>query len=136
MKPNLSKPWLVCGKNHKGEVLVTLLMFVLVAMTVITSVITTVMSNTRSTSTIQQGTSTYYIAEAGVENALMQLLRNPDYTGETLEVDGGTAVVTVTGTTEKIITSQGQLNNLVKKIQVNVSYTDNQMSVTNWQEIP
>lgn len=136
MKPNHMKPSSVYGKNHKGQVLVTLLMFVLVAMTVITSVITTVIANTRSTSTAQQGTSTYYVAEAGIENALMELLRDPNYTGETLQIDGNTAVISVTGTTAKIITSTGTVNNLTRKIQVNVSYTNNQMTITNWQEIP
>lgn len=136
MKPNHMKPWSVYEKNHKGQVLVTLLMFVLVAMTVITSVILIVIANTRSTSTVQQGTSVYYVAEAGVENALMQLLRNPDYTGETLQVDGSTAVITVSGSTAKIITVAGQQDNLIRKIQVNVSYNNNQMTITNWKEIP
>ena len=136
MKLDLLRRWSVCGKNHKGQVLVTLLMFVLVAMTVITAVITTVIANTRSTSTIQQGTNIYYAAEAGVENALVRLLRDPNYTGETMQVDGSTAVITVTGTTTKIIMVEGQQNNLVRKIQVTVSYTDNQMTITNWQEIP
>jgi type II secretory pathway component PulK len=136
MKPNHLKPWSAYGKNHKGQVLVTLLMFVLVAMTVITAVITAVIANTRSTSTIQQGANIYYVTEAGVENALMRLLRDPNYTGETMQVDGSTAVITVTGTSSKIITVQGRQNNLVRKIQVNVSYTNNQMVISNWQEIP
>lgn len=136
MKPNHMKPWSVYEKNHKGQVLVTLLMFVLVAMTVITSVILIVIANTRSTSTVQQGTSVYYVAEAGVENALMQLLRNPDYTGETLQVDGSTAVITVSGLTAKIITVAGQQDNLIRKIQVNVSYNNNQLTITSWKEIP
>ena len=136
MKPNHLKPWSVYGKNHKGQVLVTLLMFILVAMTVITSVIVTVIANTRSTSTIQNGTNVYYTAEAGVENALVRLLRDPNYTGETMQIDGSVAIITVTGTTTKIITVEGQQNNLVRKIQVTVSYTDNQMTVTNWKEIP
>ena len=53
-----------------------------------------------------------------------------------MQVDGSTAVITVTGTTTKIIMVEGQQNNLVRKIQVTVSYTDNQMTITNWQEIP
>jgi len=105
-------------------------------MTVISSVITTVISNTRATSTEQQGTNTYYVAEAGIENALMKLLRDPNYTGETLQIDGNNAVITVTGTTTKTILSTGTINNLTRKIQVTVSYTNNQMTITNWQEIP
>lgn len=128
------KPWSVYEKNHKGQVLVTLLMFVLVAMTVISSAVTIVIANTRAVSEVQQGIDAYYVAEAGAENALMRLLRDPSYTGETLpSIGDGTAVITVTGST---IISQGQVNNLTRKIQVNISYNNNQMVVTSWQEIP
>lgn len=111
----------------------TLLMFVLVAMTVITSTITTVISSTRAASVEQQGIDAYYVAEAGAENALMRLLRDPSYNGETLPVGNNSAIVTISGPT---ITSIGQVNNLTRKIQVVTSYNDNQMTITNWKEIP
>lgn len=121
------------GKNHKGQALVSLMMFVLVAMTVITSTITSVISNTRASSEGQQAVDAYYVAEAGAENALMRILRDPSYTGETLPVGNNTALITVSGST---ITSTGQVNNLTRKIQVVTSYNNNQMIVTSWQEIP
>lgn len=131
------KPWSVYEKNHKGQVLVTLLMFVLVAMTVVTSAVTIVIANTRAASEVQQGIDAYYVAEAGAENALMRLLRDPTYpspaTNEVLPVGDGTATISVTGST---IISQGQVNNFTRKIQVNISYNNNQMTVTSWQEIP
>lgn len=121
------------GKSHKGQALVSLLMFVLVAMTVITSTIITVISNTRAASEGQQAVDVYYVAEAGIENALMRFLRDPNYTGETLPVGNNTATVTVSGST---ITSAGHVNNLTKTIQVVTSYTNNQMIITSWKEIP
>lgn len=120
-------------KSHKGQTLVSLLMFVLIAMTVITSAITTVISNTKAASVEQQSIDAYYVAEAGAENALMRLLRDQSYTGETLPVGNNSAVVIVSGNT---IVSTGSVNNLSRKIQVDVSYTDYQMTVINWQEIP
>lgn len=108
-------------------------MFVLVAMTVITSTITTVISNTRAASVEQQGVDAYYVAEAGIENALMRFLRDPGYTGETLLVGNNSATVTVSGST---ITSVGQVNNLVRTIQVITSYNNNQLIVSSWKEIP
>lgn len=121
------------GKNHKGQALVSLLMFIMVALTVITSAITTVITNTRASSENQQAVDAYYVAEAGMENALMRILRDPNYSGETLQVGNNSAVVTVSGTT---ITSTGYVNNLTRKIQVIVSYNNYQMTITNWQEIP
>lgn len=121
------------AKNHKGQALVSLLMFILVAMTVITSIITTVISNTIVASIEQQAIDAYYIAEAGAENALMRLLRDPSYSGETLPVGNNSAVISISGST---ITSTGQVNNLTRKIQVITSYNDNQLIVTSWKEIP
>jgi type II secretory pathway component PulK len=121
-------------KNHnKGQALVSLLMFVVVAMTVISTTITTVITNTRAASVEEQSIDAYYVAESGAENALMRLLRDPNYTGETLAVGVNNAIITVTGSR---ITSIGNVNNLTKKIQVDVSYNDNQMIITSWKEIP
>ena len=121
-------------KNHKkGQALVSLLMFVVVAMTVISTTITTVISNTRAASVEEQSVDAYYVAESGAENALMRLLRDPNYSGETLAVGVNNAIVTVVGNK---ITSIGNVNNLTKKIQVDVSYNDNQMVITSWKEIP
>jgi hypothetical protein len=108
-------------------------MFIVVALTVITSTITTVISNTASASIEQQSIDAYYTAESGAENALMRLLRDPTYTGETLPVGNNSATVTVSGST---IVSTGRANNLTRKIQVEVSYTNNQMTVISWKEIP
>jgi len=121
-------------KNHKkGQALVSLLMFVVVAMTVISTTITTVISNTRAASMEEQSVDAYYVAESGAENALMRLLRDPNYSGETMAVGVNNAIVTVVGNR---ITSNGHVNNLTKKIQVDVSYNDNQMVITSWKEIP
>lgn len=133
MRAKHMKPSSAYGKNYKGQALVSLLMFILVAMTVITATITTVISNTRSASEGQQSVDAYYVAEAGAENALMRLLRDPSYTGETLPVGNNTAIITVSGST---ITSVGQVNNLARTIQVTTSYNNNQMIVTSWREIP
>jgi len=50
-----------------------------------------------------------------------------------LAVGVNNAIVTVVGNK---ITSIGNVNNLTKKIQVDVSYNDNQMVITSWKEIP
>lgn len=122
----------VSAKNKRGQTLVTLLMFVLVAMTVVTSIITIVIGNNLATTESQQGDLVYYVAESGAENALLRLVRDPTYTGETLNVSSGTATITVSGST---ITSVGTIGNLSRKIQVLTSYNNNQLVVTSWKEI-
>ena len=75
------------------------------------------------------------VAESGMENALLLLLRNPNYVGETLTVGTGTATITVTGnSTTKTITSIGRINNYLQTVEVIVTYNNTIMTITSWEE--
>lgn len=134
MRRNNLKPQSDCEKNKSnGQVLVTLLLFIVIAMTVISVTIVTVISNSQSATSAQQGVTAYYVAEGGAENAMMRLLRDPSYQGETLPVGDGTAYIKVIGST---ISVTGTLGNFTKKLQIDTSYTSNRLSVISWKEIP
>ncbi|OGK35932.1 hypothetical protein A3A93_05785 [Candidatus Roizmanbacteria bacterium RIFCSPLOWO2_01_FULL_38_12] len=121
--------------SQKGQTLVTLLVFVVVA-TSITAAATAIMINTsQASSQVENSFVSTGVAEGGIENALIRLLRNPNYTGETLPIGNGTATITVTGTDPKTITSIGVDGTHTKTIQVNVTYNDNIMTITDWQEL-
>lgn len=123
------------NNQSKGQALVTLLFYMLIAITVTTLAVSIVLSNSQAANALSQGQINYYIAESGAENALIRLLRNPAYTGESLAVDGGTAVITVSGNNPYIINSTGTLGQFVRKIEVTVSYNNNIMTVNSWKEI-
>lgn len=117
-----------------GQAMVTLLVFMVIAVTITAAAVTLVINSSRATTSIQEGMLAYYIAESGIENALMRTLRNPSYAGETLSVSGGTAVVTVTPGSPKTILSTAALGNFIKKIQVNVTESGGIMQVISWKE--
>src|SRR3990167_6772654 len=61
------------------------------------------------------------IAESGIQDALMKLVRDKDFTsaGYNLSVSGGTATIIVpSGAFPKNITSSGTLNSKTRKIQL------------------
>ena len=119
---------------ESGQTLVTLLVFIVMA-TVVTTAATAVMINTSQASTRVEGSNlATSVAESGIENALLRLLRDPSYTGETLSVGNGSATITVSGTDPKTITSIGRINNYIKTVEVTVTYNDNIMTVTSWKE--
>src|SRR5476649_2444851 len=103
--------------RQKGQALITLLFFVIIAVTITTGAAIVVMTNTLNETRLQQSTLAYSVAESGSEN---RLLRNPNYTGETLTVGSGTATITVTGggANPYIITSKGQVGNYIRTVQV------------------
>jgi hypothetical protein len=77
----------------------------------------------------------FQVAESGAENAIIRLLRDPNYTGETLTVGTGTAVITVTGTTTKTIISSGTNGSYLRKVQIVVGYVNNVLTISSWEEV-
>ena len=119
--------------DKSGQTLVTLLVFMVIAIAITSSAVVLTISNSLQASKVEQGMMALQIAESGAENALLRLLRNPSYTGETLTVGTGTAVLTVTGTPVKII-SEGINGRFRRKIEIGVN-TSTTLTVTSWKEV-
>lgn len=119
-----------------GQSLIILLVFVAVAVTITAASASLAVINSSSSSNIELGQLTYNITESGIENALMRLLRDPEYTGETLTVDDGTATITVAGTYPSLtVVSQGTLGGFSRRIQAVVQFTSGVMSISSWREV-
>lgn len=115
--------------------MIILLFFMSVAITVTSASIMSIIINSTSTNIFQLGTNSLSVAESGAENALLRILRNPDFSGENLTVAGGTVNVTVTGSSTKTIISQAYVGNTSRKIEVVADYNNNILSITSWKEI-
>lgn len=75
-------------KQHQsGQALVALLFFVIIAMVISTTSVAVIVTNITSVTQTEHAHHALVIAEAGAENAIGQLLRNPSYSGETLLID-------------------------------------------------
>ena len=121
-------------RNKTGQALVTLLVFIATA-TIITAAATTVtLINSQTTGKFAQGESALVIAQTGADNAILRILRDPNgtYTGEDLTVGGGTAKITVSGSSVKTITSVGQDGNFIRKIQVVGTFVNNTFTISSW----
>lgn len=121
--------------NHSGQAMVTLLIFVSIAIVVITGTVIVIVSNTLSATVSQQSLLVGQAAENGVENALLRLLRDPTYAGETVSFNGFPTTITVSGSaTDKTIISTVTTVNIQRKITARINYNNNIMSVTFWQD--
>ncbi|MFH0772740.1 MAG: hypothetical protein V1922_00290 [bacterium] len=121
---------------QKGQTLVVFLVFMLVAITVCITSVSIIISNAQNTWGAAQSMEAYYAAEAGIENASLQLLRNPNYSGETLQISPDTtADIAVVHVVEYVVTSTGKSGSFTRVIQANLDYTDNVLSVISWQEV-
>jgi len=122
--------------QEKGNALITLIFFALITIIVTSSAVVMMITNSGAVTTVQQGNDAYSVAESGIENALLRLLRNPSYTGEVLPIGNGTATISVTGTTTKTIISRGRIGEFERSIQVTATYANNVLTVTAWDETP
>ncbi len=118
--------------NQKGQVFVTLLFFVIIGITIISAETIVLFTNILSASTAEQGTNAYYVAESGIEEALLRLIRNPGYAGQVLTVGGGNAVIQVGN---GIITATGTYANTIKKTQVQTVNSNGVLKIVSWKEI-
>lgn len=121
-------------QHQRGHVLITLLLTAVVGIIVSTAATNIVVNNAFATSSLEQSIAANDLAETGIENAMIRLLRNPSYTGETLMVDGSEVEITVTGTTQKTITSSSSVGDFQKTIVVTADYVNYTLNITSWNE--
>jgi len=118
----------------KGQTIILLLFFVFIAIIITTAAIITMSVNIRATDKVQQGTSTYDLAESGAENAIIKLLRDNNYSGETMNVTQGSIRISVSGTNPKLIRSTAEIGNFIRTIEVTVDTSNNVLTVLSWKE--
>ncbi len=106
-----------------------------IAVTVTTAAVIMMIIGSTAASKYELGQVAYMTAESGAENAMLRLLRDPNYTGETLTIGSATATITVTGTDPKTITSTGVSAGFSRQVKVTAGYTNGILTVTSWNEI-
>ncbi|MFH0863543.1 MAG: hypothetical protein V1858_00430 [Candidatus Gottesmanbacteria bacterium] len=125
----------------KAQALITLIIFVTIAMLIISATVTMIAVNSEAASTVQQSLLVREAAENGIENALLRLLRDPSY-GQTgceilsASINGYSTEICVTGDEiNKTIVSTATADNFQRKIKVKITYNENVMRVIFWQDI-
>lgn len=133
MKKNSKSSGPAC--RQAGQALVTFLLLILISLTITSAASVVSIVNSQSGEKLEQGTVTAEVAESGAENAILRLLRDPSYTGETITIGTATVVITVSGSSTKTINVVATNGNFKRQIQIICSYTNNVLTVTSWKEV-
>jgi hypothetical protein len=120
---------------QSGQTLVLLLVFVMVAIAITTAATFIIATNSLSATDVSQGLATRELAEAGAEKALISLLRDPNYRGETFVLDTGTVTASVSGTTTLTIVSSAVNGNYIKRVEVKATYSNNVLTPVSWKDL-
>lgn len=117
----------------RGQALVTLLFFMIMGITITTAAVIVVFNNASAATVSQQGNDAYYIAESGIDEGLLNLLRNPSFNGnENFSVGDGSVVVNIGN---NIVTATGSAQNSIRTIQVKTVYNNNTLSIVSRSQL-
>lgn len=117
--------------------MITMLYIMVVGILVTTGAAFAVISNTQAATTYELGALAQQVAESGLENALLRLIRDSSYTGETFVITAGqTATVTVATNAGTIVTSSGSVGSSVRQVQAEIHYNDGILTIDSWKELP
>lgn len=121
--------------SQTGSVMIALLIFIIVGTLVTSSAVMLMVDNTVISTAELTATEVHNMAESGAENAILRLLRDPSYTGETMIVGDGQVVVIVTGSEPIIVNSQASLASTQKTVEVELSRQNGVLTVNSWEAV-
>ncbi len=124
-------------KNKKGQVAIMLLLVLIILTTITTAVVAIAFSSSSDTTSYSIGEEAYTLAETGAQNAILSLIRNSSYAGESnLSIgDGSVTIEVATNGESRTITSEATVGNMVRTIQVEADLTGGKLTVESWKEI-
>lgn len=112
-----------------------LLVFMAIALTITSASLYVLLNSIESGTKRSDSILAYGAAESGAENALLRLVRDPQYSGELLNIGDGNAIISVLQGNPSTITSLGRVRNSVRKIQLEIVYNIGILNVVSWKEI-
>ncbi|OGD82843.1 hypothetical protein A3J17_05120 [Candidatus Curtissbacteria bacterium RIFCSPLOWO2_02_FULL_40_11] len=138
MKHQQSNHPTIQPSNLPGQALVTLLVFVAIATVIVASAVAVTIINSQTTSKYSIGEEALAVAEAGADNAILRILRDPNstYGGETFTIGNGSATISVNYALPTVtINSIGTVGSFVRNIEVIGNYSNNKFSITSFKEV-
>lgn len=124
-------------KNDSGQILTSVLVFMAFGLSVIALSATLTVINIQNTAKLAQSEQASNYAEAGAEEALLRLIRDPTYSGGSLSLSADSVIgITVTGVGDsRTVTSSATYNGFTKKVQAVVSLANNKVTLVSWKQI-
>ena len=119
-------------KSEVGQTLVSLLVFSVVALAVTTTAISVTINTSQATQAVENRVYIQHAAQSGIENALLMLLRDPTYGGETITIDDVTIVTTIVGSDPYTITATADNTRFSHTEEAVVTYTNNILTISSW----
>ena len=123
--------------SQTGQALITMLVFITITISIVGAAVSMAVSNLQSSSKFESGTYALNVAESGMEEALIRILRDPSYTGQSLPVGSDTVQISVSSVgNNRTIISRVTSGNFKRAVQVQGSFVNDVFVMDSWREIP
>lgn len=122
-------------KKQQGHILIVVLLLMLVGIFAITMAATLVVTTSQSHGSRLSSSNISSAAESGIENAILNVLRNPAYTGGTFLIDGLTVSTVVVPGTPTVITATATSSGQRHVYEATVDRVDGMLSITSWTQL-
>ncbi len=121
--------------SESGYMLTALLVFLVVILVITTTSVLVSVSSLRSETYFDSGSEALSAADSGAENAILRLLRDPAYLGETLQVGNTEVIITVTGSAPQVVTVVADSGSFERTVEVQLDRVEGMLQVTSWKEL-
>jgi type II secretory pathway component PulK len=126
-------------KSKYGQAMIAILLVVALALIFITTTAVIYTSEADFSFNTRKSNEVYYNGEAALENAIIRIIRNPNYLGETLTLDDGSAIISVSigpSPTQKTINIKSISNShkFIRNIQAIIDTNNHVVSLVSWRE--
>ena len=119
---------------RKGQAVIMLLLISLMIISLVTTMVAVAAALLKETTILSQGERAFYTAEAGAQEGILRLLRDPSYTGASnLPLGDGVVTIDVTGDSPKIVTSTAMVDGQIRKVSREVTRVSGEWVITNWR---
>ncbi|MFC1727003.1 hypothetical protein ACFL0Y_00600 [Patescibacteria group bacterium] len=122
-------------RKNQGQALIPILIILLIILTVGAGSLYLSLGSLLLSSSSSTGEKVLVSVEGAVENGLMRILRNPNYSGESLQVAAMPCTIDISGLNPWTMTAQCDSGQAIRRLQAEVNFIDGEMIVSNLQEI-
>ncbi len=120
-------------RSGQVGILLTLIIFLLISIT--TTAVAIALSSSQSLTTTELSEQALASAQAGLDNAVLRLLRDPSYSGEAnLSIGQGSVTIIVSAATPQLVTSSAVVGGIVRRVRASVTTSAGQLVVGDYEE--
>lgn len=122
-------------RKNRGQALLPVLIIMVIVLTLGVGTLYLNVGGLLLGSYSQEGEKVLMATEGALENGLLKILRNPFYSGESLQVEGTPCTISVSSPTPTVMTAECNSGRAIRRLQAEVSFVDGEMFVDNLKEV-